>query len=178
MDLSELTDRPELTVSIGGRAYHFSEAPIDRLADCQDYLRRTVPHPVQAIRPHLEGLKAEDRQALLENARREARDWPPQAGTSAGMLALCGTEGGQLAALAAGLSVHHAGLSPADVKRIYRELQREALREARRRRKARGDAPAGDDDGEGLVKRIFSVIFGFGDPDLEADDDRAVLPEG
>lgn len=174
MDLSELTDRPELTVTIGGRAYHFSEVPIDRLADCQDFLRRTVPHPVQAIRPHLDGLKPEDRQALLENARREARDWPPQAGTSAGMLALCSTEAGQLAALAAGLSVHHPEATPADVRRIYRELQREALREAKRRKR---DAGTGGDDGEGLVKRIFSVIFGFGDPDLEIDG-TPTLPEG
>ena len=38
MDLSQLDDRPELTVPIGGQDYHFSELPIAKLADLQAYL--------------------------------------------------------------------------------------------------------------------------------------------
>lgn len=171
LSLIELDDRPELTATIGGREYHFGELPLEQLARLDAFLRRTVPHPVQAIRPHLAGLPDADRQALLENARREARSWPPQAGTSAGMAAILSTEPGQLEALEAGLAVHHPGLSRADAARVYRQLQRDAMREAARRRRA-GLA----DDGEGLVKRIFSVIFGYGDPALE--DAEEPLPEG
>lgn len=165
LSLAQLDDRPELTATIGGRPYHFSEVPIERLADLDAFIRRTVPHPIDALRPHLAGLAESDRAALLLAARAEARSWPPQAGTAAGMAALLSTEAGQLEALAAGLSVHHPEVTRDEARRIYRQLQREALREAARKRRA-GQA----DDGEGLVRRIFSVIFGFGDPDLSEEE--------
>lgn len=169
LGLVELDDRVELTATIGGRAYRFGEVPVEKLADLDEFLRRTVPHPVQAIQPHLKGLADKDRAALLENARQEARDWPPRAGTSAGMAALMRTEPGQLEALAAGLSVHHPELSREQVAAVYRRLQRRAVRDASAARR-RGE----DYDGEGLVRRIFSVICGFGDP---AASDEEPLPE-
>jgi hypothetical protein len=169
MSLDQLDDRPELTVAIGGQTYHFSELPIARLADLQALIRRLVPHPVDAVKAHLAGLAAEDRQALLSEALREARSWPPQAGTAAGMATLMSAEEGQVAALAAGLSVHHPELGAGEVTRLYRQLQRQAVKDARRA-KAEGRT----DDGEGLVARIFSVIFGFGDPELK---DELPVPE-
>lgn len=171
LGLVELDGRVELAATIGGREYCFSEVPVARLADLDEFLRRAVPHPVQAILPHLKGLPDKDRAVLLENARQEARDWPPRAGTSAGMAALMRSEPGQIEALAAGLSVHHPELSREQVEAIYRRLQRQAVRDAAAARR-RGE----DYDGEGLVKRIFSVICGFGDPSL-SDPDEGPLPE-
>lgn len=187
MDLTHLNDRPELAVAIGGREYRFSEVPIGRLADLQDFLRRTLPHPIDAIKPHLDGLAAADRQSLLEAARREGRSWPPQAGTAAGTAALLATEAGQVEALFAGLSVHHAGLSREDAARLYHQLGRDAARAqaraarlhrqacaaARREGRPAPDPPAADEDG--AARRIFSVIFGMGDPAL--DDGELPLPE-
>lgn len=169
MGLVELDDRVELVATIGGRDYRFGEVPVGKLADLDEFLRRTVPHPVQAIQPHLKGLADRDRVTLLENARQEARDWPPRAGTSQGMAALMRSEPGQVEALAAGLSVHHPELSRDDVAKVYRTLQRRAVRDAAAARR-RGE----DYDGEGLVRRIFSVICGFGDP---ASSDEEPLPE-
>lgn len=171
LTLTELDDRPELTVPIGGRDYRFSEVPVEKLADLDEFLRRTVPHPVVAIQPYLAGLTPADRQALLENARQDSRDWPPQAGTSKGMGELMRTDAGQLKALAAGLSVHHPELSAGQVARIYRQLQQQAVRDAARARRSGKES-----DGEGLVTRIFSVICGFGDPALR-DPDEQPLPE-
>lgn len=167
--LDELDDRPELTIAIGGREYHFSEVPISGLADCQEFLRKTVAHPVQAIRPHLSGLSDADRQALLNQARLDAQGWPPQAGTAAGMSAMLATEEGQVRSLKAGLDVHHPGLGAEEVRRVYKVLQREAVVQARRDRRAGKDT-----DGEGIVNRVYSVIFGFGDPAVRDDEP---LPE-
>lgn len=173
MTLTELDDRPELTVAIGGRDYRFSELPIGQIAALDEYLKRTVPHPVQAIRPHLAGLPPEDRQALLENARQQARSsWPPRADTAAGKAVLLSEEPGQLEAFAVGLSIHHPELSRDDCRKVFGALQRQAVRAAAAARK-RGVA----DDGEGPIKRIFSVMFGFGDPDLADPDEAQPLPE-
>jgi hypothetical protein len=170
MDLTTLNDRPELTVRVGGAEYHFSELPIGRLADLQDFLRRTVPHPIDALKGHLDGLDPADRQALLSEARREARSWPPAAGTAAGTAALLATEAGQVEALFAGLSVHHPGATRADAGRLYRRLTRDAAAAAAR---ARREGRPADEDGD--ARRIFSVIFGLGDP--AADDAAVPLPE-
>lgn len=175
LTLTELDDRPELSIEIGGSVYHFSEVPLEKLADVQEFLNRTVPHPLQAIRPHLAGLSESDRAVLLRDAREEGKHWPPQAGTAAGMAALMATEPGQVEALFAGLSVHHPALDRRAAERVYRQLRREAGRAAVRARRL-----GLKDDGEGAVSRIFSVIFGMGDPAVRDDDDndRPALPEG
>jgi hypothetical protein len=170
MHLDQLDDRPELTVRIGGEDYHFSEVPIAALAGLQSWIRAHVPHPLDAIKGHLDGLAAEDRRELLESARREARQWPPQAGTAAGTAALLATEAGQVEALRAGLAVHRPGTTADDARRIYRTLTRAAARSAAAARRA--GRPA-DEDGD--ARRIFSVIFGMGDP--AADDAEIPLPE-
>jgi hypothetical protein len=168
--LDTLDDRPELIATIEGKEYGFGELPIGKRADLQAYLRRTTPHPIDAVKPHLEGLRPEDRQALLENARREARSWPPDLGTPAGMMALTSTTEGQIEVLAAALSVHHPECGREDAVRLYRALEREAAREAMAARR-RGEPY----DGRGTARRIYSVIFGMGDPEVA---EPLPLPEG
>ncbi len=160
MSLETCTDSPELTVTIGGASYSFSELPIAQLAKLQTWIRAHVPHPLDTLKGHLDGLDPADRAALLEAARVEARGWPPQIGTAAGAAALLGSEPGQVEALAAGLSVHHADLSREHVGRIYRQLRKDAGREAKKARREGREY-----DGEGDVRRIFAVLFGLDDPD-------------
>ena len=173
MDAAKLDtfhDHPELIVAVGGREYRFSELTMGKRAELQAYLRRSIPHPLEAVKPHLEGLRPEDRQALLENARKEAAAWPPDIGSVAGMKALTATDAGQVATLAAALSIHHPGATDADAERLYRALAREAMIEAQAARR-RGE----EYDGEGTARRIYSVIFGMGDPDAR---ETLPLPEG
>ena len=87
-------------------------------------------------------------------------------GTSAGALALLSTEPGQIEALWRGLQLHQAETTRDQARALYRQLTREAAAEARR------NGPAAD--GEGTVRRIFSVLFGHGDP---ARSDSEPLPK-
>ena len=89
MDLTTLTGSPELTVPIGGRVYAFSELPIDALAKLQAFIRANTPNPLDLVKPHLDGLSTADRQHVLEQARLDAKNWPPQVGTSAGAWRCC-----------------------------------------------------------------------------------------
>lgn len=170
MRLDTLDDRPELTVEVDGRRYGFSELTLEKRADLQAYLRRTVPHPVDAIKGHLAGLDPADRQALLESARRDAKSWPPDIGSQAGMMALTSTTDGQVEVLATALSIHHPECTRADAARLYRSLEREADRAAADARR-RGESY----DGQGSARRIYSIIFGLGDPEVQ---ESLPLPEG
>jgi len=160
MTLTELTDQPLLAIVIGGRQYYFSELPIGQLSVLQTFLGRTVPHPIEAVKPYLAGLPDADRAALLEGARREARSWPPEVGTAAGAAALLGTEPGQVEALFCGLSIHHPEITRDGARAVYRALQRDSQREARAAKRAGRQY-----DGEGAARRIFAVLFGLDDPD-------------
>lgn len=164
LDLSGLLDSgPELVEVIGGMEFRFSELPLAALARLQSWIRANSPHPIDSLKPHLEGLPESDRQGLLEKARREAMDWPPQIGTPEGAMALLGTEAGQVEALWEGLRVHHESATRDDAWRIYRALKREVARDARR-------------GGEtSRVKRIYATLFGTADA---MDDDGHGLPKG
>jgi len=170
MSLTTATDSPELTVTIGSASYSFSELPIAALAKLQAWIRSHVPHPLDALKGHLDGLDPADRAVLLEAARVEARSWPPEIGTAAGAAALLGSEPGQVEALAAGLSVHHPELTRPDVERLYRALGKETMRLVRAAR-SRGRAY----DGEGTMRRVFATLFGLDDGG-GGDDDEVGLP--
>ncbi len=158
--LTSLTDRPELTVEVGGRVYSFSELPIGKLADLQVWIRQHSTHPIDALKGHLDGLLEGDRATLLEAARQEARRWPPEIGTAEGAAALLGSEAGQREAFYAGLSVHHPEVTRDEAVRIFRSLQKDAAREAKRAKREGREY-----DGEGAARRIFAVLFGMDDDD-------------
>lgn len=168
MRLDTLNDHPEIIVTIGGREYSFSRLTIGLKAKLQAYLRRTVPHPIDAIKPYLDGLEAEDRAALLEGARQDAKRWPPDIGTPAGMIALTQADDGTIELLALALSMHHPEMTRSDAERLKNDLERESEREAMAARR-RGQKY----DGKGLAWRIISIIMGKGDPTVEDE-----LPEG
>ena len=127
--LTQLSDEaPEITISVGGVSYGFSELPLDDMVKMQGWIEKTYLHPVQAIRPHLEGLLAEDRQYLLEQARKSAPMWPPEVGTSDASRLIMSSPTGQVEALYYGLNVHHPGTTKEAAERFYRAFRRETTR--------------------------------------------------
>jgi hypothetical protein len=168
MDLSHLTDQPQLRLTICGRAYRFSELPLEALGRLQEWLKANHKHPLDDIKPHLSGLSDTDRAAVLEAARKEGRNWPPQIGTAAGSAALLSSEPGQVEAVYEGLLVHQPELSREAAARVYRQLRKEAGAAAKAAKRAGREY-----DGEGTAHRIFAVLFGLDDPSDEYD-----LPKG
>lgn len=154
-----MTDEPELTVTIGGRPYQFSELPVAALGRLQTWLRANTPHPVDSLRGHLDGLPDHVAVAMGEAARKEAKSWPPQVGTAAGSVALLSTEPGQVETLYEGLCVHQV-TTRESAREVYRAIQKQAARDAKAALRA-GRVY----DGEGTVQRIFGVLFGLDDSD-------------
>jgi len=160
LTLDQLTDAPQLTVSIAGREYQFGELPLDALGRLQAWIKRAVPNPIDAVKPHLEGLSEADRRALLDRAYDDARSWPPILGTDAGAKALLSGEPGQVEAFHEGLKVHQPQVTRAEAGRLYKTLLRDAARDRSAARTA---------------ARIFAVLFGAPDPERP---DGTGLPKG
>lgn len=148
LDLTQLLGKPEIKVTIGGSEYQFSELSIDALAELQSWIREHTPHPIESIKGYLDGMQPEDRRYLLDQARIDAKAWPPQIGTPAGSQALLGNQDGQAETLYHGLRVHQPDMTRESARRIYRDLLRSK--------------------NEALVSRIFGVLFGMPDTSEEA----------
>jgi hypothetical protein len=162
--LAELLDGPTFTARIGGRDYAFSEVPVSSLLALEAWIRENTPHPIESIKPHLDGLTAAERRRLLEKARQDAKDWPPRIGTQAGAAALLGSgDMGQIETLYHGLLVHHPKATREHARGLYRKLGREVKREVR----------SGDESP--IVRKIYAAIFGMLD---EEGEPRGGLPKG
>jgi hypothetical protein len=142
MDLTQLTSQPELTVTIDDRQYHFSELPIDSLAALQSWIRERHPHPIDRLKPHLAGLSDDQQDKLLERARVDGLNWPPQVGTEQGAIVLLSTEAGQVFTMHQSLLVHQPTTTLAEARKFYRTLRKSG--------KTRGDI---------TVTRIFGTAF-------------------
>jgi hypothetical protein len=140
LDLTELTDEPEFTTTIGGKTFHFSELPIAGMAKLQGWIKTNVPDPLVTVRERLAGYPESVAAQVASDARRETPHWPPIMGSPEAAVALMGTRQGQVYSLWVGLLVHHSDATIEDAERIYRTLK-----------KTRN---------EKLVTRIFRVIFG------------------
>lgn len=166
LDLSELLDGPVVTEEIGGIKFRFSEVPISAMLAMQGWIRENCPHPLESIRPHLEGMPPAIATELAENARQEARDWPPKVGTGEGAAVLMGSEAGQVIVLMHGLNVHHPGATLDDAWKVYRAMKRSAAKEIRK--SSTGESPT--------IRRIYAAIFGTLD---ETEDEPANgVPKG
>ena len=152
----ELTDQPCLTIDIAGQTYRFSELPIEALGRLQAFIKAVVPHPVAALAGHLDGLDEADRRYLLEQARLEAKSWPPVIGTAEGSAVLLGSEAGQIETLYEGLRVHQPATTREFAKRIFRHLRKQSADDS-----LRAQRNGREYDGEGPARRIFAVLFGL-----------------
>jgi hypothetical protein len=160
LDLTELTDEPEFSATIGGKTYHFSELPIGSLAKLQSWIKANVPDPLVALRSRLEGYPESVVAQLTAEARRETPTWPPIVGSSEAAVALMSTQQGQVYSLWVGLLVHQPAATIEDADRVYRQLKK--MRDGK------------------LVKRIFRTIFGtaVSDRDEDEDEDNSPDPKG
>ena len=162
LDLDQLTDQPCLEIDIGGRTFRFSELPIEALGRLQAVIKTLVPHPIAALAGQLDGLCDLDRQYLLQQARIDAKSWPPVIGTADGAAALLGSESGQIETLYEGLRVHQPATTREEARRIFRLLRKQSARDSL---KAQRDGR--EYDGEGPARRIFGTLFGLDDTSEE-----------
>ena len=172
MNLMQHADKPELTVTIGGQPYDFGEIPIEALAELQEWIRKNIPHPLEAIKPHLKGLPTDVAIGLTDRAREEAKDWPPEIGTAAGSAALLSKESGQILALRVGLQKFHPEVDGAGQPNCTGSS-------ARTLRRQPGRPVASSSRASAIVTRIFSVLFGMGDTvDDQAPKESRVSDRG
>lgn len=151
MDLTELTDEPEFTTTIGGKTFHFSELPIAGMAKLQGWIKTNIPDPLVTVRDRLAGYPESVVAQVVSDARRETPLWPPMVGTSEAAVALMGTQAGQVYSLWVGLLVHQPTATIEDADRLYRILKKRR-------------------DGK-LVKRIFRTIFGTSVSERDEDEE-------
>lgn len=168
MDLDIFAGLPAYTLEAGGRSWKFTEIDMAGLAELQAWLRASVPNPLEAVKPLLSGLEPAERAGLLENARREALDWPPRIGTPAGALALFGSEEAQVLILRLALRTHHPELTAEQAGRLFRWLKAQDAawdRAEAQRVRAEGGTPR-----EYPVNaRIIATAFGMPSPDDEEE---------
>jgi hypothetical protein len=156
LDLTELTEEPEFTTTIGGYTFHFSELPIAGMAKLQGWIKTNVPDPLVTLRERLQGYPDSVVAQVVSDARRETPHWPPIIGSPEAALIMMGTQQGQVYSFWIGLLVHHSDATIENAERIYRTLK-----------KARN---------EKLVTRIFRIIFGRDVP--ERDEENAENSSG
>jgi hypothetical protein len=156
ISLSELTDGYSLAVRIEGQEYHFGELPIAALGRLQTFIERELPNPFDAIKLKLEGLDPEDRRYLLNEARKESLNWPPNIQSQEGKLALLGVERGQIEVLYECFRVHHQEMSKDRVRALYHRMLRQVDFESKRAKKEGREY-----NGESDIQRIYAAGLGL-----------------
>lgn len=119
MDIALLTGAPR-AITLDGAEYKVSPLRPRDLGELQAWIKDRVPHPIDALKPHLDGLDPAERQALLKEAYKEARDWPPSIGSDKGA-GLLATEGrGKV--LEVVLRRHQPGITPAEAEALAERI--------------------------------------------------------
>jgi hypothetical protein len=81
--LTKIVPQP-VEMEVGGKVLKFAQLRIGEIAKIQAWLD-SLPNPLDQIRPLIEGLAPDERKALLMEAQKELRSWPPQYGTKRGL---------------------------------------------------------------------------------------------
>ena len=81
--ITRLLPQP-VELDINGTTYKFAQLRIGEIARIQAWLD-SLPNPIAVIRPMLDGLTPDERKAMLIEAQKELRNWPPQYGTQKGL---------------------------------------------------------------------------------------------
>jgi hypothetical protein len=163
MNLADFTDQPELVVTVAGQELRFSELTLEAKGRLQAWLHRNVPNPVEAIKDDLEGINPEIAFRLLNEARKERKNWPPDIESGAGKIALLSTEPGQIEVLWEGLKTQQPDITRPRAYKIFMALKQESAKVARRGK-----------NGERKIQEIFAAIFGFSLPD---EDEEPAFPK-
>lgn len=122
MDLAQHTDQPT-PFMIGGVEYLLSELTIASLGRLQAWIKTNVPHPIDAIKPHLAGLDSECKAILLDQARKESQSWPPIMGTQAAARLLSERPDFQVELFWEGLKQHKADATRTEAERLFRKVR-------------------------------------------------------
>jgi hypothetical protein len=158
LDLTELTDEPDLTVTIGGEPYHFSELPIGSLAKLQSWIKANVPDPLVALRERLQGYPESVAAQVASDVRREYPTWPPVIGSPKAAVAMMDQQPGQVYAFWIGLLVHQPATTIEAAERLYRTLKK--MRDEKK------------------VRRIFQTIFDMAPSERDEDGEGDPGPKG
>jgi hypothetical protein len=131
VDSATLSNAPR-EVSIAGKTYMVSALELGEWGKLQAWLRDHAKDPVVAAMESLNRARAsgvevtpEDRKALLEDARSEAKVWPPRVGSGAWLDLLTETDGASAQFLRAVLRKHQPDLTDADADRLCRDASPE-----------------------------------------------------
>ena len=122
MDLAEHLDQPQ-PVRVDGVDYPFSELAIASLAKLQAWIKEHVPNPLVAIRSQLKGFDAEDRHFLLDQARKDAANWPPLMGSPQAGRLLAERPDFQVETLWVGLQQHWPECERATAEHLHRKVK-------------------------------------------------------
>jgi hypothetical protein len=142
MDLASHLDVGR-AVEIGGRSLRFSEFTLEALARLQGWIKDNHPSPLKAIQGQLEGFAPDEREAILQGARRDMQSWPPSPGSADFSRLLFDRREGHLAFLAEALKVHQPD-EPTLAEWVYQRIKNDA----------------------GKSKEVARIVFGA-DPDAE-----------
>jgi hypothetical protein len=122
-DLATLTAQP-VRIRLAGAEYLATPLTLADRGAVQARIKEAVPHPVDAIRPHIEGLAPEERKPFLEDARAvlNERGWPPRLGTPEGNAVACSDPGCLVEILHRSLGREQAGFTKDHAERLFRSL--------------------------------------------------------
>jgi hypothetical protein len=112
-------------MELDGKTYKFAQLRIGEIARIQAWLD-SLPSPLQTIRPHLDGLDADERKQLLSEAQKDSRNWPPQYGSTKGMELIGRPEGTKVFMRAALKRCQHS-MSDAECDAITDSLDLDTL---------------------------------------------------
>jgi hypothetical protein len=112
-------------IDLGGKSFRVGPLKLRELGELQAFVRKVVPKPTEAVKPLLEGLTADERKALLAEARAEERHWPPAIGTRAGNAPVLTTPEGQRLFLRVLIGKHQPGFSNEDAEELMGILAEE-----------------------------------------------------
>ena len=147
MDLAQHCDQPA-PIRIGGADYLFSELTVESMGAIVARLKTMLVHPIAAIRGQLDGLDEDDRRYLLDQARKDAAEWPPHPGSPAFMVLAAERPDVQVLLFGAGLRQHKPEATDAEVRKMLTAAK------------------------QADIQRIIRILFGH-DPDMEDDAPKA-----
>lgn len=122
--IAKLLPQP-IEIQIGETVYKFGQLRIGEIARIQAWLD-SLPNPLATLRPQLEGLTPDERKALLLEAQKELRNWPPQYGTQKG-LEMIGRPEGTRIFMRASLKRHQPHLTDVQCDEITENLELDTL---------------------------------------------------
>lgn len=112
-------------MELDGQVLKFAQLRIGEIARIQAWLD-SLPSPIQQIRPMIEDLTPDERKALLLEAQKEMRNWPPQYGTIKGSELIGRPEGTKIFMRAALKRCQHS-MTDTECDKITESLEMDQL---------------------------------------------------